>query len=467
MKLEISDGELCVFRDLIRERSGIYLEGSYLDTLKAGLCTRMETIGFSNSSRYYNFLRFHPEGQCELEKLLPYVTVNETYFFRNALHFEALRDHILAKLTRENRNGVIKIWSAGCSTGEEPYSIAMAVLDIIQDGKDIQTEILGTDLDKEAISKAIQGSYKKRSLRAMEDKYKDRYFSVNDSRIEIDKRLKDMVQFSCFNLMDATYPKPSQGCWDIIFCRNVIIYLDGGSARYVTDMFEKVLDDNGYLFLGDSETLDGLSDAFSPVNIGDTFVYVKKRNDAVITKDEKRAIGIAKISQKKTSGHKQYKANFAKQGDRLKKPETLHQTKDEESKQEDVRSYLLAGKNYANQGAYERAVDELKKSVKLDPLLMESHYLLGVTYQTLGQISKAIEEYKRCVFIDRDCALPHFNLACVYRSSNMREDAMREYRSAFIMLEKLRDDEIVQFSDGITVGMLKQLCLKNIMELSY
>ena len=136
------------------------------------------------------------------------------------------------------------------------------------------------------------------------------------------------------------------------------------------------------------------------------------------------------------------------------------------SKPKDARVHLLAGKIYADRGAYERAVDEFRKSIELDPLLTESHYLLGVIYQGLGQMTRAIDEFRKSVYIDKDCVLPYFSLACIYQSSNMRQDALREYNNAVRILEKIRGDEIIQFSGGIAARLLMQTCLKNIEELS-
>jgi chemotaxis protein methyltransferase CheR len=342
MNLEIPDQDVELFQSLICRKSGMYLEGSRLDALRAGLRTRIESQGFASPGRYYSFLRFHPEGHKELEELLSYVTINETYFFRNTAHFEALRYDLFPRLINENKESAIRIWSAGCSTGEEPYSIAMTVLNLVQDyqstvnsqqslvnsqqslvnsqqslvnsqqslvnsqqslvngqqslvngqkslaGQDISTsqrgnlriEILGTDVDRESLAKAERGLYRERSLRVTEDGYRNRYFkATSNGELEIDERIRDIVQFKYFNLMETPYPEPSIGKWDIIFCRNVVIYFDRSLVGHVAGNFHDVLADSGYLFMGHSETLDGISDEFSLVEMDKTFVYVKSSNN--------------------------------------------------------------------------------------------------------------------------------------------------------------------------------------------
>jgi len=493
MRLEIPDGDVKLFQDLICRKSGIFLEGSRLDTLWAGIRARMKSRGITDPGQYYNFLLFHPERQQELGELLSYITINETYFFRNKAHFETLRDQVLVKLIKENKQDVIRVWSAGCSTGEEPYSVAMTILDLVEDRKDLQIEILASDVDKDALAKAKAGVYKERALRITEEEYRKRYFNANNGRFEVDQRLKDMIKFEYFNLMEAPYPRPSVGSWDIIFCRNVVIYFNRESVRHVANNFHSVLADNGYLFMGHSETLDGVSDEFSPVRIGNTFVYIKKTNadsssalknhaarqpkEAVTLKEHGK---ISKSASKKRGGRSEnvtppepvedtepiYKEAsdlfMQEQIDAaLSKAETYLKLAPE-----DARGHLLAGKIYADQGAYEQAIDEFKKSIELEPLLTEAHYLLGVIYMRLARVTGAIDEFKKTIYIDKDCVLPYFSLALIYQSNNIKKDALREYNNSMRILEKLPSDEIIQFSGGLTARILMQICLKNIEELS-
>jgi len=500
MRLEVLDEDVGLFQDLICKKSGIYLEGSRLDTLRAGIRTRMESKGIASPNQYYSFLLLHSEGRKELEELLSYITVNETYFFRNKAHFAALEDHILAQLTKENKKGAIRVWSAGCSTGEEPYSVAMTILDIVQDREDLQIEILGTDVDREALKKAKTGIYKERSLRMAEEKHRNRYFTANNGKFEVNQRLKDAVQFEYFNLMETPYPRPSLGDWDIIFCRNVVIYFNRESVRHVASNFHSVLADNGYLFMGHSESLDGLSDEFSPVRIGNAFIYTKKARNVSTAKDGASSSALKNLAAKQpketatpkrhSKSGKSVSKRQVRRSKKLAPPKPVedtesiyreaadlfaHEQVDEalskieaylEFEPEDARGHLLAGKIYADRGAYERAVDEFEESIELEPLLTEAHYLLGVIYLRLDRTTSAIDEFRKSIYIDKDCVLPYFNLARIYQSNNMRNDALREYNNSVRILERLQADEIIQFSGGLTARRLMQICLKNVEELS-
>jgi chemotaxis protein methyltransferase CheR len=500
MTIEMLGSGIQPLRELIYRKSGIVLEGDLPNALQSVVRAKMESRGIVSPGEYYRFLGSSFDGQRELEELISHITVNETYFFRNAAHFAALRERILAKSVEDNGDDVVRIWSAGCSTGEEPYSIAMVALDFMQDQGNLKIEILGTDVDKGAIDKAERGLYGKRSLRAIEDRYRKRYFSKANGKFEIDSDLKGMVRFGHFNLMEKPYPKPSKGNWDIIFCRNVIIYFDHEAVSHVTDGFHSVLAENGYLFMGHSEALDSVSSGFAPVEVCGAFVYVKKpygdrgkvnlagsvplpRASLIQAQPEaftrqKRNRTTKHRGQRRSDKARELKLPKQEEGaesiyDRAyelfvagRSDEALRMVETQiESKSEDAWVHLLAGKIYADRGLYEQAIERLKQSIQLEPLLTEAHYLLGVVCQRSEQISKAIDEFKRAIYIDRDCALSHFGLACVYHSKGLMDDAAREYANTVKILERFQDDEIVEFSGGITVRILTQTCLKRMEEL--
>jgi chemotaxis protein methyltransferase CheR len=504
MGLEAINEDIRLLKNLIYDKSGMHLEGTRLSNFCSVLSNRMQLLGVDSANQYYNFLLFHPEGRAEIEELLSEITINETYFFRNSLHFSALKDHILTKHIKDREDGIIRIWSAGCSTGEEPYSIAMVVMDLVNNHKDVKIEILGTDVDKSALEKARTGLYKRRALRCTEEPYISRYFNKNTDSFEVCDRLKNIVKFEYLNLMDTNYPKPSTGKWDIIFCRNVFIYFDRKSVQRVADNFYDSLSDEGYLFIGHSETLDGISRRFYPVEIADTFIYVKDSipalevNSLVITepttsqksktknnlsrtiKNEKRS-EIEKTRDNKTErvskpvisikhGQSNLEAIYEKASELFengKDDEALTEIKTYiESRPQDAKGHLLAGKIYADKGIYEHSVSAFEESIKLDPLLTEAHYLLGVIYQKLGEVEKAIDEFKKSAYIDQNCALTHFSLACLYQSKNMDRDALREYKNAVRILERFEEGQIVRFSGGYTVKLLTQMCEKNIVDLS-
>ena len=500
MNFEMLDKDIRLFRNLICRKSGIYLEGSSLDAFQAQLYTIMESRGFATPDQYYGLLISQPEGQKELEKLLSHITVNETYFFRNKGHFDALRKHVLANLINKNKESSIKIWSAACSTGEETYSIAMTALDLICDHKDLRIEILGTDVDKEAIARAKSGIYGERSLRVTGTEYRNRYFNMDNGKFRIAERLTDLVRFERFNLMETTYPKPSRGNWDVIFCRNVVIYFNRESICHVIDGFDGVLTDDGYLFMGHSETLDAVSDKFLPVEICGAFVYSRKTHSASAARSgtnlsepgfhsnrpvEKKPAKInVSVKQSETSRLRSGRLEKSAPAEPAKDTKLLYREAVElfareevdvaliriesymKLRPEDASGHLLAGKIHADRGIYERAVSEFETSIELEPLLAEAHYLLGIIYQALGKTADAINAFKTVAYIDKDCIMPYFNLACTYRSNNMENDALREFNNAMRMMEKLQDDEIMPFSGGLTARLLTQICQKNIEELS-
>jgi len=262
----------------------------------------------------------------------------------------------------------------------------------------------------------------------------------------------------------------------------------------VVNMFHKSLDDNGYLLMGHSETLDRVSDDFSPIIIGDAFAYVKTGSNGDASNQRLDWLSPADALNRSDAGkvrevevHKE-STQSREQDERLEEISSFQPIKDVEliykeglelcereefdaaldkaeiyieSRPTAAKGYLLAGKVYANRALYEQAVEKLERSIEFDPLLTEAHYILGVICQGARKTAKAIEEFKKSIYIDGDCVLSHFNLACIYQANGMAEDASREYNNALKILWELQADEIIKFSDGITARILIQTCLKN------
>lgn len=164
-KPNLTKEEFELFQKFIEENSGIYLDESKNESLRVSLLTRVMDKGFNNYKEYYRFLVYHPQGETEFFELLNLITINETSFFRNIPQFVALKEYVLPEIIRRKRNNkTIRIWSAGCSSGEEPYSIAMAILNVLESLQGWNLEILGTDVCKEALDLAEKGVYGKKSV---------------------------------------------------------------------------------------------------------------------------------------------------------------------------------------------------------------------------------------------------------------------------------------------------------------
>jgi chemotaxis protein methyltransferase CheR len=251
--------EFRLFRNLIYKESGIYLRESRQHFLENRLIKRMKDIGVSSPYWYYKMLT---EKTRELITLLDILTVNETSFFRNRPQFKLLKSIIIPEIMlnrKDKTSPSLRIWSAGCSTGEEPYSIAMIVSDLIPNYLQWDIKIFASDLSLNALDTANSGTYNKdKVLATVDDYYLSKYFTQNSDYCKVKDSVKDCVVFDYHNM------KHDNGLrdLDIIFCRNVMIYFDADEQKRVVNRFYNALRPGGYLFIGHAESLQGWKTSF-------------------------------------------------------------------------------------------------------------------------------------------------------------------------------------------------------------
>lgn len=270
----LDDATFDNLRRRITTTSGIYVpsdENSRF-VLERRLAPRLRVRGVTSFSDYERILDEH-----ELEAMLDVVAVHETYFFREKRQLKAFSTSILEELRKLDRP--IKIWSAGCSTGEEAYTIAMILGEhgLLEDDR---VRVIASDLSYRVIESAVKGVYGVSSFRTTEESFKEKYFSeVRPGQWSVNERLRETVQFEQFNLMALTDSRkqalPGDGGFDVIFCRNVLMYFDDDASRETVRSFHSVLGEGGYLLLGHAESLLPLGAGFEPVQIGRELVHRK------------------------------------------------------------------------------------------------------------------------------------------------------------------------------------------------
>ena len=263
-----------LIRDLIRDYSGIYFDDESRYLLEKRLSRRVRNHHFSSFRDYFRHLLYDRNRDEELASIIDILTVNETYFFREQSQLETFSEEILTELRDINKDKKrLRIWSAGCSTGEEPYTIAMLV---IENGNfcDWDIEILGSDINQRVLQVARSGIYRKNSFRTTVPYFIDKYFKEEDSLFRISHSVKQHVNFSYLNLLDPFKVKLI-GKMDVIFCRNVLIYFDQQSRKKVIEIFHERLMDGGYFLLGHAESLINLSTAFTLRHFKHDMVYQK------------------------------------------------------------------------------------------------------------------------------------------------------------------------------------------------
>ncbi len=266
-------------RDLVYKVSGIYKAEEKLYLLAAGCERRMKQLATKNPRGYWEHLTAHPSRDGEMRQLLNEITIGETCLFRSQPQLDALRKVILPEIVGERNKQITKrlrIWSAGCSTGEEPYTLAMNLLEenmLLLKGWTV--EILATDLNDHSIETAKTGIYGEYALRATPEVFKRKYFSpVGEKKLQVQPEVKKLITFSRLNLQDDSRMLFMKGM-DLIFCCNVLIYFDGSSKGKVINHYFTNLNFGGYFFLGTSESLLNLNDKFHLVHFPGAIAYWK------------------------------------------------------------------------------------------------------------------------------------------------------------------------------------------------
>ena len=263
-----------LIRDFVKDYCGIYFDDDSRYLLERRLSRRVRTRHFSTFREYYRYLLYHKDRDQELASIIDIITVNETYFFREQNQLKTLSEEILPEILRTNKDKKrLRIWSAGCSTGEEPYTVAMLVLEKGR-FRDWDIEIFGSDINQRVLQVARSGVYRKNSFRTTEPYFLHKYFREEDGLSRISDNVKQYVNFTHLNLLDP-FKIRLFGAMDIIFCRNVLIYFDQSSRKKVIEMFYERLVDGGYLLLGHAESLINLSTAFTLRHFKYDMVYQK------------------------------------------------------------------------------------------------------------------------------------------------------------------------------------------------
>ncbi len=277
--IKISDEEFGQLRDFIYDQSGIYVADNRKYLLENRLANRLKALNLKNFGEYYYFLRYDPGKRTELSRLFESVTTNETSFYRNPPQLKVFQDKILPEvldLQRKQNLKRLNIWSAGCSTGEEPYTLSMIL------NEALRTELLrwnikitANDLSEAVLKAARKGLYNEYTLRTTPKEVVARYFQKDANVYKVKSEVKRLVSFGQINLSDRMALRRVERS-QIVFCRNVIIYFDDEMKKKVISAFYDNLLPGGYLIIGHSESLHNITRAFKPVHYPGAIVYKKE-----------------------------------------------------------------------------------------------------------------------------------------------------------------------------------------------
>ena len=495
-KISFPDDLKGQFRNLVNSRCGLYFKDYDLKDLEGAIRQRMKVLSLDSPFAYYNLLTFSDKKEDEFRDLVNLITVRHTYFFRNEPQFNVLKDKILQEIVRRKsteyraqstEKPTIRVWSAGCSTGEEPYSIAMTVMDAVGDLDGWNIEILATDASTEALDNARRGVYGESAMRLVDAGHRAKYFKEEmhgrEKRYALRDEVKELVSFSYFNLMEEEFPSG----FDVIFCRNVVIYFELETTIRVMNKFAGSLNDNGYFFIGYSESLQFISDKFKMADLDDAIFYTKAKGAAVfphLKKPEHPARearkAITKISKAEVEAESDERWAKSMRSAKLKSMlakinEAIHMKRyDEalalvaEARSIDAASaepYYFTAEVYANRGLFREAKENLEAALEKNMLFAPAHYLLGSICMEEGDVECAEKSFRRALYLDGGFSPAHFGLANIYRDLGKSDDAMREYRNTLNILSNNELYDILSYSGGFNTATLAGVCRNNIERL--
>lgn len=278
VNMELGHEEFLLIRDLVYERTGLMFEEKKISFVDIRLGRRLRETNFANAKEYYRYLKYSDADGREFQTFVEQLTTNETYFFRDYPQLECFANEILPIVTdkkREANNYTLNIWSAACSTGDEPYTLAIILASCLDDFSRWNIRLLASDIDSAVLKTAREAVYGERNVKDVPSVYLEKYFNPGrEGGYQVCDSIRKMVSFEQLNFMDRQRMRQFRG-FDVIFCRNVLIYFDDTSRKQVLSHFYDALCPGGFVFLGHSESVGRISAAYEPVSIKGAVVYRK------------------------------------------------------------------------------------------------------------------------------------------------------------------------------------------------
>jgi chemotaxis protein methyltransferase CheR len=468
-------------RNMLAEYGGFFLDAGQRRALDVGVAQRAEAL-HCDREHYLDLLR-GPQGREELQRLIELLLNHETFFFRNRPHLHALQHVLLPEVHRAKPAGLpIRIWSAGCASGEEAYSIAIVALEALGPQANRPVEVIATDLSAAALQRGMAGWYRGRTMQNVAPELLTRYFEPHGDGYLVRESVRDMVRFRQMNLLDS-FPDFVQRV-DAIFCQNVTIYFQAAARRQLIERFYACLPSGGLLFLGFSETLWNIFDGFRTREVGGAYVYYKESHSRpkephsrpAPQVHKQRATPARKVAQPRPEPHARSARPASKPADMAVLAEARSllnggQVSDAldvlrriaPQSPLAVEALNLAARAHADRGDLEQAGAEAIRALEIDSLNDTAYLLLGIVYARQSQWQLSAQQLERARYLRPESALVSFHLAAAYSELGLGEQARREYRST---LWKLRDDPPDSLLDGVAVAWLRDTCEREIERLA-
>ncbi|HEY9677460.1 MAG TPA: CheR family methyltransferase [Drouetiella sp.] len=465
MNSDLSDESLVRLSDHLALHMGINFSTDRLGDLKQKMVALAEAFEFDNLNELSEWLLADRLDRDQIELLADFLTVGETYFFRDPRMFAVLEEEILPNLIQSRQqNRFLRIWSAACCTGEEPYSIAMLVRKLIPDIESWQIKILATDINRTFLEKAQKGIYGDWSFRGTPDAIKEQHFKKRkNNRYQIAPEIRKMVQFEWMNLAEADFfaDVPYSGM-DIILCRNVLIYFSIDHAKQIVSSLNKCLIPDGYLFLSPNELPVAKDPAFKLVQ-RDGVIFLQKK---FLPDDEDTAFGatttppaVAPRTLKYVPTIEEAQAHY----DRGDYVGTIVLLLERCQSYADFSSMILLARAHANQGDLQNALKWCDQAIKVNRLNAAAHYLRSTILQEQNAAHEAVHSLRQALLMDTNFVVAHLNLGILLSQKGKQVDAQTHFGTALQLLGNYADNEILPESDGTTASGMRVI-VSSLME---
>lgn len=495
MGTKIPDNLLSTFSRFIEITMGLSFPKEKWADLERGIRSAASELSIGDAESCIRWLMSSHLSKDQVETLASHLTVGETHFFRDRKCFDILEEHIIPGLVRSRagKEQNIRIWSAGCATGEEPYSAAILLRRIIPDLKNWNITILATDINPRFLQKAREGVYTDWSFRESPNWVRENYFTKTTKGFELREEIRNMVTFSYHNIIEDPFPSltGNTNAMDIIFCRNVLMYFSQEKARETIQHFYRCLADDGHLIVSAVEASQVHFSAFRTINFPGVLLYRKpgRAGEAPLFGMPAQLLPVFQPQQpplqecRPRAKEKQPLAptlvparpapagpppdpyDMAMQlyslGRYAEAVEAMNPTATPPESRErgglDAKAMSLMARAHANQGRLSDALSWCRQAVAFDRTRPEFQYLLATILQEVGQTEDAIAALKRTLYLDQNFVPAHFLLGNLTRQQGKFKESKKHFENALSVLKTYRHEDILPESEGMTAGRFNEI----------
>jgi chemotaxis protein methyltransferase CheR len=479
------------FSKLLLDHYGLFFSENRHTELELGIRRAFAASTCADLDEFFLLVQDPISGIVELDSLANAVTVKESHFFRDEAQFNALYTHVLPKIIEKKRTSrTLRIWSAGCACGEEPYSIAILLHELLPDLQDWSITLLGSDINTQSLEQARKGIYNNWSFR--EERAKNllpKYFKQTSNHFQLIPEICQMVSYAKLNLAEPCYPsyETNTMLMDLILCRNVTIYFTEDVTRWVVDRFYDSLVDGGWLAVGHSEPSIEIYKRYRARNIENAFLYQRVPQTGTlrwplsptpspippppVVAVPKQTGLLPPLPADNPALYDEKASTTPQQENLIERAQAMLDSgysqeaikillKVVKSNPRDKESCILLGQTYANLGQWEEAISWCRRAVDLDKLAIDAYYTLALVLQHQGKLDQAIEVMKRVVYIDHTSILGHYGLANLLKDCGLLPQAQKSLDNALRLVRNLPAEEVIAGSNGITAGRLRDAIIR-------